>query len=118
MLVILIVSTMLAMCLLTEHSPARSQGMMRSHAMIGGAVAIGILYIPNLWLQGLAWVLLVNWLRDRDPGQHVSRVAPFFILLLLMTILTDKLVPEAVYWCLVAIVAGGSVVGGWAIASR
>ena len=82
MLLLLVSAIMAAMLVLTEMHKGRSQGMIRSYAMLGGCAAVGISGVPNIWLQGLLFLMLVNLLRDPNPGMHLARALPLFVLVL------------------------------------
>ena len=107
MLLILLLSLLAGMFLLNEEYHLRSQGMMRHYAMIGGACALGIVAVPNIWLQGLLLLMLFNLLRDPYQGAHHARALPLFLLVLAGVIAYDRLSVESVRWMLYGITMVG-----------
>ena len=106
---IILAGTLAAMFLLTRQKYGVSQGMYRICFMLGGAAAIGIVAVPNPWLQALLVLMLFNLLRDSDVGVHLSRALPLFLMMASAVILIDRLGAGMVYPGLILMVGAGLI---------
>lgn len=111
-MLIVVLSILAATFVLSEMRTAQSQGMIRCYGMIGGLWLIGILTIENPWLQALLGLLLINWLRQPQPGMHLSRVMPLAMLTLAGSLLLDYLGASLVFPSLLAIALVGVYLTG------
>ena len=95
--------------LVTRQQRGVTPGMYRAYFMIGGSALLTLAYVPNVWLQLLIAYLLVNALRDRMLGAHLSRLYPMVVLVMAGALILPSLTHEHIPILLGAMALGGCV---------
>lgn len=95
--------------LLTMQQRGVSQGMYRSFFVLGGLGLLAALLLPNGWLTALLALMIVNLLRDKMMGVHLSRATPLILMAFALIVTHGRLDRSFIPHLLVMIVSGGVV---------